>query len=300
MKKILVAGSAALLGGCAVLTVDVDVYTGPLINDEHIRAEQVAAMAIGARPLLVQLRADFEDRCSARAPGGKRKFKLSSPYAPPEQCIYPQADVAQDVADTLTTNMDCDDALGKSEWIPDRCLFSWRARRVNAVLGLYKDLADSDKEKPQTALTLGRRDAGIDSIVKEYFGIENEALLRTAAPAARDARKHTDEKRAELLAVLLDFGQKVVYLANFELLLPAPKSPLLHQLAPFRERTKFDVDSNARLLQAVGNSILNQVHDKKHWGEYRIAQRRTGNLRPGAHYKGQTNPRHDAGAGLAR
>src|SRR5258708_26760833 len=217
MKKILVAGSAALLGGCAVLTVDVDVYTGPLINDEHIRAEQVAAMAIGARPLLGQLRGDFEDRCSARATGGKRKFKLSSPYAPPEQCIYPQADVAQDVADTLTTNMDCDDALGKSEWIPDRCLFSWRARRVNAVLGLYKDLADSDKEKPQTEVTLGLGDAGIDSIVKEYFGIESEALLRTGAPAARDARNQTYENPPDLLPLLLAFAQKFSYPPNSQL-----------------------------------------------------------------------------------
>lgn len=50
------AGIAVLIAGCAVLTVDVDVYKGPLANHEDIQMEQMAAMAIGAKPLLVELR----------------------------------------------------------------------------------------------------------------------------------------------------------------------------------------------------------------------------------------------------
>ncbi len=45
-----------LLCGCAVLTVDVDVYTGPLSNTVEVQAEQVIALVMGAKPLLVQLR----------------------------------------------------------------------------------------------------------------------------------------------------------------------------------------------------------------------------------------------------
>ena len=44
-----------LISGCAVLTVDVDVYKGPLANHEHVLTEQTAVMAIGAKPLLNQL-----------------------------------------------------------------------------------------------------------------------------------------------------------------------------------------------------------------------------------------------------
>ena len=51
---------AALLAGCAVLTVDVDVYKGPLANHEDIQTEQMAAMAIAAKPLLVELRDRLE------------------------------------------------------------------------------------------------------------------------------------------------------------------------------------------------------------------------------------------------
>jgi hypothetical protein len=50
------ADIAVLIAGCAVLTVDVDVYKGPLANHEDIQMEQMAAMAIGAKPLLVELR----------------------------------------------------------------------------------------------------------------------------------------------------------------------------------------------------------------------------------------------------
>jgi hypothetical protein len=52
----ILVGLAILFAGCAVLTVDVDVYKGPLANHQDIQMEQMAAMAIGAKPLLVELR----------------------------------------------------------------------------------------------------------------------------------------------------------------------------------------------------------------------------------------------------
>ena len=44
------------LASCAVLTVDVDVYKGALTNHPDVQIEQMAVMAIGAKPLLVELR----------------------------------------------------------------------------------------------------------------------------------------------------------------------------------------------------------------------------------------------------
>lgn len=51
---------ASLLAGCAVMKIDVDVYKGPLANHEHVQTQQIAVMAIGAKPLLGQLRDQLE------------------------------------------------------------------------------------------------------------------------------------------------------------------------------------------------------------------------------------------------
>ncbi len=46
--------------GCAALTIDVDVYKGPLANHEDVQIQQITVMAVGAKPLLVQLRDKLE------------------------------------------------------------------------------------------------------------------------------------------------------------------------------------------------------------------------------------------------
>jgi len=46
----------AALAACAVTKVDVDVYKGPLANHKDVQVQQFAIMAVGAKPLLVQLR----------------------------------------------------------------------------------------------------------------------------------------------------------------------------------------------------------------------------------------------------
>ncbi len=44
------------LSGCAALQIDVDVYKGPLVNNEDIQKEQLLSMAMSAKPLLFGLR----------------------------------------------------------------------------------------------------------------------------------------------------------------------------------------------------------------------------------------------------
>jgi hypothetical protein len=63
------AFGALAVAGCAVLQIDVDVYKGPLANEIHVQTQQVAVMAIGAKPLLKQLQGDLEAH-RARASGG--------------------------------------------------------------------------------------------------------------------------------------------------------------------------------------------------------------------------------------
>jgi hypothetical protein len=275
------ACAAALLAGCAVLTIDVDVYKGPLINNERIRGEQVAAMAIGARPLLLQLRSDFEARCWQRDFDGKRKPRPGKD----EKCI--DVDDPQGLADA------CIGELGTPGRIDEQCLLSWRARRVNAVLDLYENLSD---DQSPNALSVGRRHKGVDTLIREYFAAEAAVPIRAEAAGSPEARQVADRAREHLLAVLLDFGQKVAYLANFELLLPESE---WFQSVPFIGGPS-SIENNARLLQAVGNSILTQVHDKKHWDEYRVSQHRMAPWRLEAQRKAEASVDEGALAALRR
>ena len=56
LYRLLLLFFLSILPGCGVLTVDVDVYKGPLANHKYIQREQLAGMAMGAKPLLIQLR----------------------------------------------------------------------------------------------------------------------------------------------------------------------------------------------------------------------------------------------------
>ncbi|MBI3786052.1 MAG: hypothetical protein HY270_21915 [Deltaproteobacteria bacterium] len=89
------------IAGCAVLTIDVDVYKGALSNDRKLQIQQLAVMATAAKPLLVQLR-----------------NQLESPRDPEE--VRNRANYR-------------DEALGDS-FFTDR-----HARVVDEILGLYDD-----------------------------------------------------------------------------------------------------------------------------------------------------------------
>lgn len=54
-------GMFAVITGCAALTIDVDVYKGSLVDDIHVQTESTTVMAMGAKPLLIQLRNTLEE-----------------------------------------------------------------------------------------------------------------------------------------------------------------------------------------------------------------------------------------------
>ena len=45
-------GSLIISAGCAVLRVDVDVYKGPLANNEEVQEQQIIATAVAAERML--------------------------------------------------------------------------------------------------------------------------------------------------------------------------------------------------------------------------------------------------------
>ena len=99
VRSALVLAIGASLVGCAVMRIDVDVYKGPLANHEDVQTQQFAAMAIGAKPLLIRLEATLNERVStpnkegdkAGANDAKELKKLLSQirglYDPPKNAL---------------------------------------------------------------------------------------------------------------------------------------------------------------------------------------------------------------------
>jgi hypothetical protein len=119
LDKLLGVVGLTLAASCAVLTVDVDVYKGPMANETDVQAQQLTAMAVAARPLLIQLRDQLEDD-------------------------HRHARNQLDVKHRESRKLDkLPEELRSTKYIPDQQqLKSPEARIVNAVLGLYLDQLD--------------------------------------------------------------------------------------------------------------------------------------------------------------
>lgn len=126
MRRIGIALAGALAAACAALTVDVDVYKGPLTDDKDVLVEEFASMAVGARHLLIQLRNLLERQGIERLP----RSKQSEPK------------------DKLDRNKDHD------YWFESPA--SDDAAAVNAILSLYRNKEDLGSASPLLAGLLER------------------------------------------------------------------------------------------------------------------------------------------------
>lgn len=124
-----------LVASCAVLTVDVDVYKGPLANEEEVQVQQMLSLATAAKPMLVELRDRLEwgarmEKCRERAI---------------QEGWYSDAFVAdlrvREPGDPPRVDLTGDLPAGspQSFRIPG-------AMRVNAILSLYEDVGNEAEE----------------------------------------------------------------------------------------------------------------------------------------------------------
>ena len=114
-----VCGVLGLPAACAVLEINVDVYKGPLANHQDVQVEQMAAMAIGAKPLLIELRDRLEWGDNVEARRQERAIKQ-----------WYKADFVPQPSEL------------RNNWFKRS-----QAQRVNAVLSLYPDNDLSGLEK---------------------------------------------------------------------------------------------------------------------------------------------------------
>ncbi|MBK9945901.1 MAG: hypothetical protein IPP12_01770 [Nitrospira sp.] len=153
-------GTAALLGsllaGCAVLTVDVDVYKGALMNEDHVQLHQLVALATAAKPMLVQLRDKLEWPMTEGIPSPK-------PATCPLDWYKPR--YVKPLEDDFIPKPSPGFLDGVSAWFKGQqqaqqkdlkdCPRSFqdvRARLVNSVLSLYEDLDSADFSSHGTRL----------------------------------------------------------------------------------------------------------------------------------------------------
>src|SRR5436305_10513576 len=114
------------VSGCAVTRIDVDVYKGPMANHSDVQAEQLAALAMGARPLLIELR-DKLDRITVNREGA---ISIDGEKA--------QTKIAYtDFIPTPAPREGSGAYLQGRQW-----LINQQAIQINAILSLYRDQTD--------------------------------------------------------------------------------------------------------------------------------------------------------------
>ena len=147
-------GLALALGtglvGCAVLTVDVDVYKGSLVNEEHVQLHQLAALATAAKPMLVGLRNTLEwPYVKGMPPKGSQQCSGHDVYWYEHGYVADPFGPMPDPPSDRTLN-GVRHHVGPTETVsvvpPPQDSGCWKgfqkplARRVNSVLHLYEDL----------------------------------------------------------------------------------------------------------------------------------------------------------------
>lgn len=244
---------SGILSGCAILTIDVDVYKGSLVNEERVQLHQLLALATAAKPMLVQVR-DSNEWPHYEKPPTWATWYLPSFVRPPQLQVFPHGHDCKLIILCRPLPEDTDYKYFKNSL----------AIRVNEVLCLYED-----------SCSHARRGKGLDRMTGEYLNHRNAQSSDGAT-----------ESEKELFDALVEFSSNVLFLANHEGLISPPRTKgLFIAGAENIGRSLFGDDlidrgfttraliggmptvpqakqlQYVRVLQAVGNSILFSVNE---------------------------------------
>jgi len=284
-------GLALALGaglvGCAVLTVDVDVYKGALVNEEHVQLHQLVALATAAKPMLVQLRDSLEWPSSDMpvATSEDKKEWYSPEYIePPKRKPDPSKPSVYLVPPQMGWWCKRNDWLCSAEVLQHPYFKNVMAVRVNEVLGLYDTLDEQGRKIKPT-----NRKAGLTHRIDHYLEL-SRASDHSIPEDLDGSRKSLLDAEHELVDALVEFASKVLFLANHEGLLSPPETPglILGGAEKFTRGILGDFVTDhsmyallntelaqnrkhqyVRVLQAVGNSILFSANELRERDRYR-------------------------------
>lgn len=127
--KLITPALLFLLCGCAVTRIDVDVYKGPMANHADVQTEQLAALAMGAKPLLIELRDEFDKIQVGREGTVKIGDKPSTNLEYRSDFITPPLPSERKPSGEYNSS---------KQWLVHQ-----QAIEVNAILSLYQDRTDA-------------------------------------------------------------------------------------------------------------------------------------------------------------
>lgn len=169
-----------LAAGCAVTKIDVDVYKGPLANHKDVQMQQMSVMAIGAKPLLIQLRDHLELQ--------NRRKERSTPRMI-RDWVWERLEPRKSLRKTMAN--DYRDGFIAPYQSGELVLTDENAIRVNAVLSLYENRRAGDPndlyEQAQAALADYTLNWNI------FWGGDRDAWRKQWAELAEGMRSQSDE-----------------------------------------------------------------------------------------------------------
>lgn len=151
---------ATLLVGCSALQIDVDVYKGPLVNEDSMQRDQMLAMAMSAKLLMLSMRNKLLDDHACgwdRADTDLRRKTLpfetvvmleGKPAKTDKECAFRAAAPSDEDANVATPPA--------SPEMRSRLLRN--ARQLNSILSFYDDRDDLGTKPVVEAIKRGRRE----------------------------------------------------------------------------------------------------------------------------------------------
>ena len=264
LSRIVLLLVALCLPGCAVMTVDVDVYKGPLSNHTEIQTEQVATMAISSRPLLGRLRFELEkyhrknvvNRFTWNSDFSEKLERLKDSFVFEGDVVFAseQASLVNKLLAAFTTPEE------------EMSLRDSRIAGRTPSVETLKNAEASFSLAPEMVLARGASTPGL-----EYLLWKHEQAWRLWNVDLSNLSDDEYEKRSDLLLAaqeelqtsLIRFAQHVLHAANHEALftdmdglVPGGYNRVHSTL--FGGPAYVD-DAYVRVLQAIGNSILAQI-----------------------------------------
>ncbi len=176
---------ALTLAGCAALHIDVDVYKGPLANHEDVQRDQLIAMALSAKPMLLELR-------------GQLLRSAGAGYNPEQLGEWRHKGLPQKEFDRLYGYQTL-----KGE--PERRALR-NARTLNSILSAFENKGEG--ALPQLARELRDLERDADRLHQQYLVVSREGQDRASKPS-QSALQSAHVSRMYIWHALLDVLREI-------------------------------------------------------------------------------------------
>ncbi|RZT10408.1 hypothetical protein SAMN05216319_1134 [Duganella sp. CF402] len=237
---VLAALFAAALSGCAALHVDVDVYKGPLINNEDVQHQQMLSMALSAKVLMTTMR----DQFLSKAGTANTITNLNAATNCKRNAFDRKALLEVEIRQA-----------------EDAYHYHKLAVQLNDLLSLYDD-ALPVQNPPRVGPSLcplvqdvdgtvfkGRNKQGIDSLADNLVTESKKHRLESGPET-----KSEEAVKKDVETALVDIATRMQFLATNRWISDGYKKSDVQKEDQLEQ--EFSEDRTRTLLEAIGNSIL--------------------------------------------